>query len=456
MAFLDENYLLRGDESKKLYAAVKDLPIIDAHNHCDVKALAEDRNFTDLWDAEAATDHYVWEVLRKSGVPEYLLTGKDASNHDKWIAMAAAFEKVAGNPTYEWIHLDLKRRLGIDELITADNAEAIWEKSKAVLAKKEFSQQNLIKQMNVEAMCSTDDPADTLEYHQALQKSQLKGIVHPTFRPDKAMNIFKPDFADYVKTLGNRWNIAIKTIDDLLAALKAAHDFFAENGCVASDHGVAVPYGLQVAKQDAEAGFQTALARKSLTEAETVAYMSYIFNEVAEMDAQKGWVFQIHIGAVRDVRDSLYKSLGADVGGDISDHLTDYVSNLLPLLNRFDGRLKTVLYNMNPIHNATLAHLTRAFGNTVSLGLAWWLNDSFIGMKNQLEFVTSVDTFANMGGMVSDSRKILSYGSRHEMFRRTLCHVLGNEVELGQMPSEVAERIAINLSYTRPKTLFGL
>ena len=310
--------------------------------------------------------------------------------------------------------------------------------------------------MNVEAMCSTDDPADTLEYHQALQKSQLKGIVHPTFRPDKAMNIFKPDFADYVKTLGNRWNIAIKTIDDLLAALKAAHDFFAENGCVASDHGVAVPYGLQVAKQDAEAVFQKALARKPLTEAETVAYMSYIFNEVAEMDAQKGWVFQIHIGAVRDVRDSLYNSLGADVGGDISDHLTDYIANLLPLLNRFDGRLKTVLYNMNPIHNATLAQLTRAFGNTVSLGLAWWLNDSFIGMKNQLEYSTSVDTFANMGGMVSDSRKILSYGSRHEMFRRTLCHVLGNEVELGQMPSEVAERIAVNLSYTRPKTLFGL
>ena len=138
MAFLDENYLLRGDESKKLYAAVKDLPIIDAHNHCDVKALAEDRNFTDLWEAEAATDHYVWEVLRKSGVPEYLLTGKDASNHDKWIAMAAAFEKVAGNPTYEWIHLDLKRRLGIDELITADNAEIIWQKSKAILAKKEL------------------------------------------------------------------------------------------------------------------------------------------------------------------------------------------------------------------------------------------------------------------------------------------------------------------------------
>ena len=452
--FLGQDYLIGNETGKRIFASVKDLPILDPHNHADVAAVARNENFRDAWELFAATDHYVWEVLRKTGVPEEKITG-NASPHDKFIAMAEVFDRIAGNPVYEWIHLDL-RFLGIDDLLNAETGELIWNKVNEVLAKEESRPQALLKRMNVGVMCSTDDPADTLEYHQALQKSQLKGIVHPTFRPDKAMNIFKPDFADYVKTLGKRWNIAIKTIDDLLAALKAAHDFFAENGCVASDHGIAVPYGLQIAKQDAEAVFQKALARKPLTEAETIAYMSYVFNEVAEMDAQKGWVFQIHIGAVRDVRDSLYNSLGADVGGDISDHLTDYVANLLPLLNRFDGRLKTVLYNMNPIHNATLAHLTRAFGNTVSLGLAWWLNDSFIGMKNQLEFVTSVDTFANMGGMVSDSRKILSYGSRHEMFRRTLCHVLGNEVELGQMPSEVAERIAVNLSYTRPKTLFGL
>lgn len=456
MAFLDDKYLLCGAESEALFSAVKDLPIIDAHNHCDVKALAEDRHFTDIWDAEAATDHYVWECLRKSGVPEALLTGKDASNEEKWNAMAAAFELVAGNPTYEWIHLDLKRILGIDELITADNAATIWQKSKERFACAEMSQQSLILRMNVEAMCSTDDPIDSLEYHQALQKTKLAGRVRPTYRPDKAMNIYKPDWADYMEKLAARWNMKFAHISDMIKALQLSHDYFAANGCVASDHGVEVPYGYQVSEADADAVFLKALDRKPLTEAETIAFMSYVFNEVAEMDAAKGWVFQIHIGAVRDTRASLYDTLGPDVGGDISNHLTDYVTPLLPLLNRLDNRCKIVLYNMNPVHNGTLAQLTRAFGGMVSLGLAWWLNDSFIGMKTQLEYVSSVDTFANMAGMVSDSRKILSYGSRHEMFRRTLCHVLGGEVARGQMPMEVAERLAVRLSYERPKALFGL
>ena len=197
-------------------------------------------------------------------------------------------------------------------------------------------------------------------------------------------------------------------------------------------------------------------AVQTLQSGERIQFMSYMLNELAEMDAQKNWVFQLHIGAVRDVRSSLYDRLGADVGGDISNHLTDYVTPLLPLLNRFDGRCRFVLYNMNPCHNATLAQLTRAFGGDVSLGLAWWLNDSYYGMRTQLEYASTVDTFANMAGMVSDSRKILSYGSRHEMFRRTLCSVLGAEVARGQMPMAAAERLAVRLSYERPKALFGL
>ncbi len=456
MAFLDDKYLLSSAESVALFGLVKDLPIIDAHNHCDVKALAEDRHFTDIWDAEAATDHYVWECLRKSGVDEKLLTGKDATNEEKWRSMAAAFELVAGNPTYEWIHLDLKRMLGVDDLITANNADAIWKITKERFAQPEMSQQSLILRQNVEAMCSTDDPIDSLEYHQALKNSRLAGRVHPTYRPDKAMNIFKPEWADYMGKLEARWNMKFTHIADLVKALQLSHDYFAENGCVASDHGIEVPYGYQVAEADADAVFQKAMARKPLSQQEIVAFMSYIFNEVAEMDAAKDWVFQIHIGAVRDVRASLYDTLGPDVGGDISDHETDIVTPLLPLLNRFDNRLKIVLYNLHPAHNGTLAQLTRAFGGKVSLGLAWWLNDSFIGMKRQLEYVSTVDTFANMAGMVSDSRKILSYGSRHEMFRRTLCHVLGAEVVNGQMPMCCAEKLAVRLAYERPKALFGL
>ncbi|HOG50775.1 MAG TPA: glucuronate isomerase [Lentisphaeria bacterium] len=455
MAFLDEKYLLSGPTSEAIYAGIRDLPIIDAHNHCDVKALSEDRRFTDLWEAEGATDHYVWECMRKCGVEERFLTSNEVSNEEKWMAMAGAFELLVGNPTYEWIHLDLKRRLGINEEICAANAKAIWDKGLAILNRPDMSQQNLIRQMKVEVMCSTDDPVDTLEYHRALQSSPLAGVVRPTFRPDRAMNIFKKDWPEYVTALEKRWNMTFHCLEDMLAALRAAHNFFAEMGCRASDHGVNVPYAYQVSPESANEAFMRAREGKAISEAETIAYMSYFLNEMAELDAAKGWVFQIHIGAVRDVRDSLLRDLGADVGGDISDHLTDYVTPLLPLLNRFDNRLKVVLYNMNPIHNATLAQLTRAFGYHVSLGLAWWLNDSFIGMKTQLEYVSSVDALSNMAGMVSDSRKILSYGSRHEMFRRTLAHVLGSMVDLGRMPMGPAERLARHLSYDRPKQLFG-
>lgn len=456
MSFLGEKYLLSGPVSEALFSSISELPIIDAHNHCDVKALSENGNFTDLWEAEGATDHYVWECMRKCGVEEKFLTGRETSNQEKWLAMANAFDMLAGNPTYEWIHLDLKRRLGIEEEICAANAQKIWDKGLEVLSRPEMSQQNLVRQMRVEAMCSTDDPVDTLEYHQALENSPLAGVVRPTFRPDRAMNIFKPDWPEYVTALEKRWNMNFHCLEDMLVALRAAHDFFAQMGCVASDHGVNVPYAYQVAPETANDAFMRAREGKKIGSQETIAYMSYILNEMAELDAAKGWVFQLHIGAVRDVRDSLHKNLGADVGGDICDHLTDYVTPLLPLLNRFDNRLQIVLYNMNPIHNATLAQLTRAFGDQVSLGLAWWLNDSFIGMKTQLEYVSSVDALCNLAGMVSDSRKILSYGSRHEMFRRTLSHVLGTMVDQGRMPMRVAEKMARHLAYERPKQLFKL
>ncbi len=456
MAFLDDHYLLDGATSESLYAAIKDLPIIDAHNHCDVKALAEDRKFTDIWEAEAATDHYVWECFRKCGVPEEFLTGKEKSNYEKWMAVAAAFPGIAGNPTYEWIHLDLKRRFGIDEVINATTAQMIWDRTKEMLATPEMSPQSLILDMNVEAMCSTDDPKDKLEYHIALEKSRLAGRVHPTFRPDKAVNIAKPGWQGYVIGLGERWGMNVDFVEDLLVALKKSHDYFAEHGCRASDHGTNVPWAYQVSDKKAGEIYMKGRDGEPLTQEDVIAFHSYMMNELAEMDAEKGWVFQMHIGAVRDVRDSLYMNIGPDSGGDLGDHETSYIEPLLPLLNRFDNRLKFVLYNMHPNHNATLAQLTRAFGSTVSLGLAWWLNDSFIGMQRQLEYVGSVDVLSNMSGMVSDSRKIMSYSSRHEMFRRTLSRTIGAMVDRGQMPYDVAEQLAVNLAYNRPKALFGL
>lgn len=455
MGFLDDRYLLSSQTAVALYEQIRSLPIIDAHNHADVRALAENRSFTDIWDAEAATDHYVWECLRKRGVREELLTGK-VPNHDKWLAMAGVFEDLVGNPTYEWIHLDLKRMLGIDELICPANAESIWERSRALLARPEMRQQQLIRAMNVEAMCSTDDPIDSLEHHRRLLNSAIHGVVRPTFRPDRAMNIYKPTWNEYIGLLEKRVNGCFEHIRDLVAALRITHDFFAENRCLASDHGVEVPLGYQVPEEDADAIFRKARAGKALTPTEVVGYMSFILNEVAELDAAKGWVFQLHMGAVRDVRDVLLRDLGPDTGGDVSDHATEILKPLNPLLNRFDGRLNVILYNLHPAHTATLAHLTRAYGATVNLGAAWWLNDSYVGMKRQLEYIGTVDALANLAGMVSDSRKIMSYGSRHEMFRRTLADTVGTMVDLGQMPTKAAERLVTYLAYRRPKELFRL
>jgi glucuronate isomerase len=455
MPFLDENYLLTNKTARGLYDAVAELPIIDAHNHADVQAIAENTPFANIWQAEAATDHYVWELLRKRGVAETLITG-DASDVDKWHALARVFPDLIGNPTYEWIHLDLKRRLGIDQLVNEDNAGTIWDKSIAMLKKPDMTPQNLLKTMKVECMCSTDDPVDSLEHHQALENAGINGLVRPTFRPDKAMNIFKPDWKDYIATVEKRVNGKFKSIADLLDAMETLHDYFAENGCVASDHGVEVPYAYAVEEADANKAFKKVMAGNKPDEDDIIIFMSYMLNEFARMDAEKDWVFQVHIGAVRDVRAWLAEDLGPDTGGDISDHLLDIVAPLTPLLNRFDDQLKIVLYTLDPHHQSTVATLCRAFGQKVNLGSAWWLNDSPIGMKRQLEYIGSVDLLANFAGMVTDSRKLLSYGSRTEMFRRVLCDVVGGLVERGQAPLKLAEKLTADLCYKRPKTLFGL
>ncbi len=455
MAFLDQNYLLSTAAGRSLYQAIADLPIVDPHNHADVREIWENRNYTDIWQVEGATDHYLWELLRKRGVPESHITG-DASAHDKWLAMAGVFEQLVGNPTYEWIHLDLKRRLGIDELINADTAEIIWQQSKEVLAQPEMRPRQLLNSMKVKHLCSTDDPTDNLQFHRQLAEEECGFTVHPTFRPDRAVNIFKADWTDYIHRLEKRFGTTIKNVRDLINALQTAHDYFAEYGCVASDHGVEVPYAYDVDEDVANGAFRKAMQGKELDEDDIIGFMSFMMNECAAMDAEKDWVFQIHMGCVRDVRAFLWHTLGPDSGGDVSDHTIDIVAPLSPLLNRFDGRLKVVLYTLDPHHQATVATLCRAFGEHVNPGSAWWFNDTPIGMRRQLEYLGSVDLLMNFAGMVSDSRKLLSFGSRNEMFRRVLCDVVGEMTERGQMPLPLAERLVAHLAYDRPRELFGL
>ncbi len=452
MAFLDDNYLLDNETGKKLYQQIKDLPIVDAHNHGDVEEIIKNEGWTDIWEVEGATDHYVWELMRKRGVPEEIITG-DAANKEKWLALAGVFPEIAGNPTYEWIHLDLKRRFGIEENISEQTAGVIWDKTSTMLKKEEMKPQRLLKDMNVKIMCTTDEPTSTLEYHQQAAK-EIEGVqILPTWRPDKSMNIEKRVWRDFVDEMGRRYNEDTAYFDGYITALRKSHQFFNDNGCKASDHGVLEPISYPVDKARAANIHEKAYNHEELTEEEIRDYKAYLFYQYGKMNSETDWVTQIHIGAIRDYRDKLFETIGPDTGGDISTHNIEIVNNLRYFLNEFDQALKIVLYSLDPTHWPTLATISRAFPN-VSLGAAWWFNDSPYGMEEQLKYISTVDLLANFAGMVTDSRKLISYGSRTEMFRRVMSNTVGRMVEKGQMPSGVASDLVVNLSYKHQQELF--
>lgn len=455
MSFLDDKYLLESESAVAIYNAVKDLPVIDPHNHADVAEIAANANYPDAWKVFAATDHYVWEVMRKRGVEEKNITGS-ATPKEKWMELARVMPEIAGNPVFEWIHLDLRRRFGITDVLCTDNAERIWNEVNAKLATDAFKPLALLEAMNVEVMCSTDDPVDTLEYHTAVNEKAGRTVIRPTWRPDKSMRIHYPGFREYIAKLGERFGVRIGSVAELVKVLQMSHDYFAEKGCRASDHDTPHPLPGKATLEEAEAIFKRAMAGEKMTQADIDTYQDYLTLQVAAMDMRAGWVYQLHMGVVRDVRNSLFESLGMDVGGDVSEFQIDIVKPLCSFLNHFDDKLKIVLYCLEPCHQAALTAVARAFGRNVRLGSAWWLNDQPYGMSTQLEYIGNVDVYACFGGMVSDSRKILSYASRFEMFRRTLANVLGGLVLKGRMPQEIAEKIAVMMCYTEPKKFFNV
>jgi glucuronate isomerase len=270
------------------------------------------------------------------------------------------------------------------------------------------------------------------------------------------LKINSAGWQNYIAGIEKRFSIKCRSITSLTDILKKSHDYFAENGCVSSDHGVETPYPGTADRAYADRAFRKGLEGESVTPEEAGIFADYLFGEMGEFDAEKNWVFQLHIGAVRDVRRKLFENIGPDSGGDVSNHFIDILPPLAAFLNRFDGRLKVVLYCLDAAHQATLATVARAFGSNVRLGSAWWFCDNPVGMKRQLEDIGSVDLLSCFAGMGSDSRKILSYGSRFEMFRRVLCDVLGEMTEKGQIPEDVAAQLARKICYDSPKSFFNL
>ncbi|WP_226012223.1 glucuronate isomerase [Halomicrobium salinisoli] len=453
MPFLDEDYLLETDAARELYDAIADRPIVDPHTHADVAEIVENDGWNDVWEVEAATDHYVWALMRNCGVDEELITG-DADNREKWTALAEVFPQFAGNPTYEWVHLDLQRRFGIEERISAETADEIWQETKAQLAEDDMRPQELLAEMNVEVVGSTDDPTDDLAYHERAA-DEVEGVeLVPTWRADRAVKVDRPEWTDFVAELAAATEVDTDDFDGFLAALAASHDYFDERGCRACDLGIEQPVSRPVSDERARDVFERALAGASLSEREVGDFQAYLTEYIGELNAEKGWVTQLHLGPVRNYRDSLFERLGPAAGGDISTGDVDLVKPLEHFLNRFDDEMDVVLYVIDPTHYPSVATMARVFPN-VTVGPAWWFNDSPFGMEHQLEYVGTVELLSQHAGMVSDSRKLLSYGSRFEMFRRSLANVVGKQVDRGQVPADVAQDLVEGLAYDRPKELYG-
>lgn len=450
--FLGVNYLLTSEEARGVFLHVETLPIVDAHTHVEIKQIATDRGWNDIWEVEGATDHYMWELMRRCSVPEEKITG-DASNKEKWLAFAEIAPRLAGNPLYEWIHLDLRRRFGISELISPETAESIWEKTKEMLASPNMRPQALLREMKVESMCTTDSPLSNLKWHEEIREKLSSPRILPTWRPDEFMAVGTPEWKEAVEKLADHTDEGISTLSEFLAALEKTHRYFRERGGVASDHGIETPYGRPASKDEAAKIFQKAVSGKEVTGEEERAFKAFLLHFFAELNAEAHWVMQLHIGAVRDYRDFLLKSLGKDSGGDVASHAIEIIKGLYHFLNAFDGKLKIVLYAVHPSHIYTLATLARAFPN-VSVGAPWWFMDNPYHIREQLLQVASVDLLANYTGMVSDSRKLFSLQSRMEVFRRVLADVLGEMVRQGRIPLQVAKWLAEQVAYHRPKELF--
>ena len=450
MGFINDNFMLKGEVAKRLYGEVRDLPIIDYHCHLSPKMIADDHKFKNATELFLGGDHYKWRQLRTAGVPEELITG-DGDDYEKFRAFARVMPSLIGNPIYHWTHLELSRYFGIDEVLSEKSCDMIWNKCNELLSKDEYSAKNLILRSRVEALCTTDDPADTLEYHEALSDFECK--VLPTFRPDKLVEIGKDTFVPYIESIG------ITTYADLVSWVRERIAYFNAHGCRLSDHSLeSVPFK----EGNAEGAFNKRLDGERLSAEEIEIFRTEILKVCAEEYSRYGWCMQLHIGALRNNNRRMFESLGADAGFDsMNDYqIAEPLSRLLDSFAYAGNLPKTILYTLNPIHNYVLGTMIGNFQGggipgKIQFGSGWWFNDQRDGMESQMRALSNLGMIARFVGMLTDSRSFVSY-TRHEYFRRILCNLLGKWVEDGEYPRdmETLKRIAEGVCYYNAKNYF--
>jgi glucuronate isomerase len=466
MSFIHDDFLLNNDAGKRLFHShAAHQPIIDYHNHLSPKDVAENRRFENLFEMWVNHDHYKWRAMRANGIDEKYITG-NAAPKEKFQAFADTVPRTLRNPIYHWTHLELKRFFDIDELLNASNSEKIWDEcNRQIATRDELTTRGILTQFNVTALCTTDDPIDTLEYHQAIAGSEFSTKVYPAFRPDWALFVHRPtEFVEWLNKLSAASGVEIRTLEDLLSALKVRHDFFHSLGCRLSDHGCeSVPANFCDAATAAKI-FDAAKNGQAATPEQHEQYSTFLLLELAKMDAEKSWTNQFHTGVWRNNNTRLFNDIGRDIGCDSMGD-TPQGRSLGQFLDRLEqeGKLpKTIIYNLNPSDNYLISTMIGNFqGGSIAgkmqFGSGWWYLDQKEGMEWQINTLSNTGLVSRFIGMLTDSRSFMSF-IRHEYFRRTLCNLFGRDMENGELPNdfELIGSVVEDICYGNAKQYLGL
>ncbi|WP_300740352.1 glucuronate isomerase [uncultured Dubosiella sp.] len=441
---MDKDFLLETDTAKELfhnYAEV--VPVLDYHCHINPQEIYEDRKFDNIAQVWLGGDHYKWRQMRSNGIDEYYITG-DASDWEKFEKYAQTLDKAIGNPLYHWSHLELQRFFDYDGVLSSKTAKEVWDLCNEKLSHDDMSVRNLIKKANVTLICTTDDPIDDLKWHKLIKEDDSFDVqVLPAWRPDKAVNINKPDFMEYVGKLADAAQMEINTFEDLKKALANRMDFFAEKGCSVADHGLDYVMYVPASDDEIEAIFAKKRNGEELTNEEVVKFKTAIMLFLAKENKNRNWVMQLHYGCKRDNNTVMFDKLGPDTGYDcISNEAPgSQLADFLNAVNMDGGLPKTIIYSLNPGDDELIGTILGCFQNSdaigkIQQGSAWWFNDNKTGMQKQMTSLANLGLLGNFVGMLTDSRSFLSY-PRHEYFRRIMCNLIGGWVENGEFPYDM-------------------
>lgn len=460
--FIHDNFLLENKYAEELYHNYsKKQPIIDYHNHLSPQHIADNTVFDNITKVWINGDHYKWRAMRTLGVNEQFITG-NGSDKDKFINWAKTVPYTMRNPLYHWTHLELARYFDINELLNEKSAESIYEQASAKVNSAEYSTQNLLRKVNAEFVCTTEDPIDTLEFHQQLTKSDFEVKVSTAFRPDKAILISNDGYNEYINKLGEVVGSEINSYSDLCSALKNRIAYFDANGCKLCDHGLDQIYFENFTENEVNAIFKKKRENAVLTNEEALKFQSAILLFLSETYHEMGWVQQFHLGALRNNNARMHRILGPDTGWDsIGDYpQAQKLSGFLNALDAKDKLTKTIIYNLNPADNEVMATMIGNFNDgsvkgKVQFGSGWWFLDQKDGMTKQLNALSNMGLISCFIGMLTDSRSFLSF-PRHEYFRRILCNLLGDEIKRGELPSDMEwiGKMVSDISYNNAKEYF--